>query len=221
MRKPILFSISGGLTLWSLGRLISWLEAPVNGRMFYATIDRLLAVAMFAEISLITIQTYRGVRSHFNVASTIDSRIEYAMTGLITVVVLIVIFLTIQCFYSLKLPKDWLLATRSGMIFLLLSCAIGFVISWWGHHQINQGAAPEIVGNAGVAKFPHGVALHAIQLLPLLAWINGRLRFCEKRSMILVSLAIALTTLMLLYSIVQTLAGHSRWDAGWLLNSFN
>jgi hypothetical protein len=73
-----------------------------------------------------------------------------------------------------------------------------------------KGASHELWGKAGVLKFPHGVALHAIQLLPIVAWIARRLKVIN--SLQIVRSALASQIVFLGYAVWQTSQGRDRFD---------
>ncbi len=79
LRKPALFGISGGLTVWSL----AWVIANLPARRHDAWLTRALSWALLVEVSLITLQYWRGVASHFNHTTTLDGIIERTMLVLI------------------------------------------------------------------------------------------------------------------------------------------
>jgi len=94
----------------------------------------------------------------------------------------------------------------------MVSCLIGFAILFHGNAQVTAGNDPSIYGKAGVTKFPHGVAIHTLQLFPLACWLMTKLGLpIEQRTRLIVYL-IASTTTLLLFSIIQTLSGQSRFD---------
>ena len=59
-------------------------------KLYPHRLDRLIACAMagglLLEVGLITVQQWRGVRSHFNRTTTFDASIEVIMLGLILLV---------------------------------------------------------------------------------------------------------------------------------------
>ena len=170
-RKPILFGISTGMTLWSLG----WLAKNLKRSRLDSTIGWIVSVSLVLEVALITLQRWRGTASHFNHATTIDEVIDFSMLGLICIAFLGICYFGVRCFGKLKLDADYRFALRAGMGFLVVSCLIGFVISIYGYERIAEGLSPEKVGKAGVLKFPHGIAIHALQMLPLAAWVMRRI----------------------------------------------
>jgi hypothetical protein len=63
-----------------------------------------------------------------------------------------------------------------------------------------------------VPKFPHGVVIHAVQWLPVLAWALRRAGIAAAGRVWLVAMASAGSTLFLIYALVQTALGRSRFD---------
>ena len=90
----------------------------------------------------------------------------------------------------------------------MASCLIGFVILFYGNSQAAIGANPSTFGQAGVTKFPHGVAIHAIQMLPLFCWLMAKIGVCLQRRTRITGFLIAATTTFLMFSLVQTLSGN-------------
>ncbi len=134
------------------------------------------------------------------------------MTYLIILATLVLAEFTRRCFVALDAANDLKLAIRGGMAFLMVSCLIGFLILLYGNSQIAIGGDPSTVGQAGVAKFPHGVAIHAIQLFPLLCWLMSKLEIPLNQRFRITALCIASTGTFLVFSLFQTLNGKSRFD---------
>jgi hypothetical protein len=209
-RKPILFGISGGLTSLSLGW--AWTKLP------WRRGDGWLAIstgwALLVEVALIDLQKCRGVASHFNRDTLLDSLLYDAMGVLIVWVTIVAIDLTIRFFRQwVPLPADMLLATQAGLVLLVISCLLGIWVSVNGELRMWAKLEPEQFGAAGVPKFPHGAVIHAIQWLPLLAWAARRAGLSERTRLRLVAAAMLGSSLVLVYALVQTLAGRSRFDA--------
>jgi hypothetical protein len=113
------------------------------------------------------------------------------------------------------MTPDMLLAARAGMVFLVISCGLGIWVSVNGDLRVAAGLEPERYGAAGVPKFPHGAAIHAIQWLPAIAWATRRAGFTPATRRRLVLAATLATAAMLVFSLVQTLTGHARFDVSW------
>jgi hypothetical protein len=207
-RKPILFGISTGITVVSIG----WIYPKLKSRFYDLFTMPVFAIAMVAEVALITLQQWRGVPSHFNRSTNFDSGVDDWMTSLIAFASLVIVDIAIRCFQSLEGTRDIKFSIRSGIVFLVFSIAIGFAISIYGQNATNEGLDPAKFGSEGVTKFPHGVAIHAIQFFPVFAFVLAKLRIAEaQRLRILVVSSIAMG-LMLAFSVIQTLSGKARFD---------
>ena len=209
-RKPILFGISGGLTALSLG----WAWAHLPRRRGDAWLAAATAAALVAEVALIDLQRWRGVASHFNRATPFDAALYDVMTWLILGVTLVIGDLTLRFFLQRpRLSADMLLAARAGLGLLFASCLLGVWTGAQGEIRRAAGLPPETLGAAGVLKFPHGAALHAVQLLPLVAWAAERAGFSIAARTRLVAWSTAGSVLLCGYALAQTLLGRARFDA--------
>jgi hypothetical protein len=208
-RKPILFGISGGLTALSTG----WAWAQLPWRRGDRWLAAATAWALLVEVALIDLQAWRGVASHFNRSTPLDSFLYDAMGGLILFVTVVSIDLTVRFFTQrTTLEPDMLLAARAGLVLLVWSCLLGIWISVYGDIRMAAGQSPETFGRAGVPKFPHGAVIHALQWLPLLAWAARAAGLSARSRVWLVALATLGTALVGGYALVQTLMGRSRFD---------
>lgn len=209
-RKPILFGISGGATAISLG----WAWSKLSERWGDVWLARLTAWALLIEVALIDLQRWRGVASHFNRQTPLDSWLYDVMGGLILVVTAVIIDLTVRwCRARPPVATDMLLAARAGLVLLVVSCLLGIWAGAHGDMQVAAGRPPEIFGAAGVVKFPHGVVIHAIQWLPFVAWAARRAGLGDRTRMLLVAAATAASALLLAYALAQTLGGRPRFGA--------
>ena len=208
-RKPILFGISTGLTSLSLGWVFAALpRSRGDDRVAWAT-----AWALVVEVVLIDVQCWRGVASHFNRATPFDSWLYDAMGALILLATASAAWLTLRCCRTRVFPTaDIRLAARAGLICLLVSAALGVWVSVHGDLRVTAALPPESFGRAGVMKFPHGAVIHALQWLPVLAWLGRRAGIADARRLRLVALATLGTALLGTYALVQTLLGRARFD---------
>jgi hypothetical protein len=160
------------------------------------------------------------VPSHFNRASPFDARVLDAMTALVLWATIGIVDATVRSLRALTLPADLRWAARSGLVLLVVGCAIGVVITLVGDARAEAGLPPERVGAAGVPKFPHGLPLHAVQLLPLYAWGLRRLGAPEPARVRAVGLGAAALGVATAYGAVQVGLGAPRFSpagAGWPL----
>lgn len=206
LRKPALFGISAGLTVWSLAWTISQLKPRSHDRAFAS----FLSGGLLIEVALITVQQWRSVPSHFNHATTLDAIIEFCMLALILLVTAGIAWICLRSSQLRPMSESLALAIRAGLWLLLVSCGLGVMTTILGEVNIARGLSPEVWGAAGILKYPHGAAMHAIQTLPLLSislqWAG------VSRALAIVRLAIAAHVLLLIHAAWQTLSGRARLD---------
>ncbi|WP_167138204.1 hypothetical protein [Diaminobutyricimonas sp. TR449] len=218
-RKPILFGFSFGITAVTIAlfagaiRMRPWLAWAMLGT---------LAVTSVAETALITLQTWRGVPSHFNFTTAFDALVFSAMGAVVSVIALVLVVLTVLTFTSMRdVPGSVKLAIRAGMVLLLVGQALGGMIIAVGIPPVVTGdeaaafgAEGVLFGEAGILKSPHGVAMHALQVLPLLAWLAPVAGLAESRTRRAVLAATIGYTLVLGVSLLQTFTGQAPFALG-------
>lgn len=209
LRKTTLFCISTGLTCWSLG----WIRSYWRDRTYDRAVEALAAVAFIIEISLIGYQNWNGVQSHFNHETQVATWIERVMLIAIVLATLTIVHDTLRCWTEIgiqTLSAPMRRAIRSGMLFLVGSCGIGFLISYLGWYQISQGIEHDRWGAKGALKFPHGATIHAIQSIPAIAWLVTN--YARTLGLLLVNFVIGCHCTLLVYSLAQTFSGRNRWE---------
>ena len=206
-RKPILFCFSSGVTCLSLSwvqRILVWRQKTT------ALLGLLFAVAICIEVTLICVQIWRGVPAHFYASSQIDYLVLESIKFQALLITALIGFFTFATFQKLATTADYAFAARAGMLLLLFSCLLGIAVELHGEWRLMKGLSPELVGRAGLAKFPHGMPMHAIQLLPMVAFVLARLgRPLSQRLYVVRTTALGIVGLTL-YAILQTLFGLPR-----------
>lgn len=158
-RKPMTFGISTGLLFLSLAWVVGLL--PQTRRLMRQV--RVFTALLIAEVTLIDLQQWRGVASHFNTSTPLDGAIFTAMGMLITAAAVLILIWTIALFrHELPTTPAYAFAARAGMVMLNAGNFIGMVI-----------AASE----ATALKPLHGAALHVIQALPVIVWLLARVEY--------------------------------------------
>lgn len=212
-RKPALFGISSGMTVLSL----AWIVRFQTARPIDRWVSRAVALGLLVEVALITLQFWRGVPSHFNHSTALDSLIENSMLCLILLATGGIVWLAGRSRSMFPEEDARSLSIRAGLWLLVIACGLGILIAAVGAANQSAGRSPELVGPAGVLKFPHGAVLHAIQSLPLLAWLLERIG--RPAALAGVRCAVAAHLAFLLYAGWQTAMGRGRADpdgVGWL-----
>jgi hypothetical protein len=168
-RKPIVFGLSIGLLLATIGWVID--RIPIRGRSA-SVIAWILALSSSVEVALISIQTWRGRASHFNVLEGSDAAIFGLMGAAVGFMSLCL--LTVFVWSMVKRPAEKLvrIAVIGGLALVVAGLGLGQWIIELGSAYVERvQAVPDtvLVGEAGVAKFPHALALHGIQVFILYA----------------------------------------------------
>jgi hypothetical protein len=218
-RKPILFGVSGGLTALSLAWVMTLLPRTPGRRR----LGHLFAWAMALEVALITMQRWRGVPSHFNQSSWFDGAVFSLMGLLIALVAAVTGVWTVQVFRRRGLAPDVALAARGGLVLLLIAYGLGGAIIGHGDAVLADDPAADpavigVLGAAGLMRVPHGLALHGMQTLPLLAWLLPWGVAGVPQRARLVQMAAAGHGLVIAFAVVQMLLGRHPLDAPtWLV----
>lgn len=210
-RKPILFGLSAGVTVLSM----AWVFGKLERRRTDSWLLGCFSWAMLVEVSLITMQQWRGTASHFNRATPFDGNVLLGLESLVLVATLVIAIVVWRSWGRLRAGADMVVAIRGGLVLLLLSCVIGVLIVVVGNRQLALGGPPEQFGKGGVLKFPHGVPMHAIQTLPVMVWLLTQLGVDARSRLKAVVGALGSTSLFTVYSLLQTFTGRARFDFWW------
>jgi hypothetical protein len=188
--KPLKFAISISLFLAAMGVLLPALSASPRVRGALAWI---LATTMAVEMLLILAQALRGTTSHFNQHGSLNNAIWKLMALAIVIATLCLVCVTLLS--SIRPLHDetgrrmaplLAFAWRAGLWLLLLAPVSGFAMASSLQHSVgglDVGAGLPFVNWSvvhGDLRVAHFFALHALQLLPILAW--GLLRWTSSTS---------------------------------------
>lgn len=199
-RKPILFGEAFGLTSLSIGWVMTFL--PKRRKLGWLLAGA-FALAAVGEVFLITMQQWRGVPSHFNISTPFNTAVFAVMGMLVVLAEIVILSVALWSFFSLEAPRSLKLAIRFGMVLLAVSQVLGNLI-------IANGG--KIYGVAGAMKVPHSLALHAVQVLPLLAFLLLFTEWSENRRTGLVAVAAVGYAGLIAVAIYQTFSGLAPFD---------
>ena len=172
LRKPATFGLSFGLTLINVTWIASFI--PLKDR------SRGLLIGVFAatctlETLLVSLQTWRGVPSHFNVETPFDAAVARALAFGGFPLVAIITVLTVAVFrHGGALPPPLRLAIRAGFVALAGAQVAGAVMIGTGMRLVFDGDPQRAYTTGGWLKPAHAVLMHGILVLPLLAWLISR-----------------------------------------------
>jgi hypothetical protein len=183
--KPLKFALSISMFLATMGQLLPAVSVAPAVRSALAWV---LASTMVAEMSPIVVQGLRGTSSHFNVQRPLDAVVWSLMVLAIVVatgaLICVVVLATVRPLTDRGgqvLHPLLTFAWRAGAWLLLLAPISGFAMGARLQHSV--GGADGGIGLPfvnwsvlhGDLRVAHFFALHAVQLLPLLAWLSLRL----------------------------------------------
>lgn len=99
-----------------------------------------LGLASVAETALITMQTWRGVPSHFNFATAFDTTVFISMGVLVAIVAGVLVVLTVLSFIAMRpIPPSVKLAIRTGMLLLIAEQILGGTDHYYGSARRRHG----------------------------------------------------------------------------------
>jgi hypothetical protein len=199
--KPAKFGISLAIYTFTL----LWLLSFVRGHnRLVAVVGWVTAIGLLVEQSIIVGQVVRGTASHFNASTTLDL-ILFNIMGAVIVVVWLMGLVTAVLLVRQRLPDAALAwSLRLGIGIALVGMAVAFLMTsinpaqttaaaertqaglprTSGAHSIgvangDGGAGLPILGwstEGGDLRIPHFVGIHAINVLPFVAWALARTR---------------------------------------------
>ncbi|MEV7092488.1 hypothetical protein AB0M80_06555 [Amycolatopsis sp. NPDC051045] len=189
MRKAVTFGLSFGLTLASVAWATSFLT--MRPRLRTALLGA-FAAASVIEVVLVSMQTWRGVPSHFNFETPFDNVVSMTLAAGGGVIILTVVGFTATALVEPGPDAPSLrLAVRAGLVVLLVALATGAVMIGRGVVAARGGDPQPAYTTAGSLKPLHAVAMHAILVLPALAWLLRFTPHPETHRMRIVKTAVA------------------------------
>ena len=213
-RKPTTFGISFGLTTITLAWVAGQLR--ISDRTGWLLLVP-LALADTCEVVWVSVQRWRGVASHFNNDTTLDSLLFLVMGGgAIAVAATVILVMTVLAFTAMRASPSMALAIRAGLLILLVAQVVGGWMIQHGLGPAEEGVTDGLTtfGAAGVMKVPHAVAIHGIQVLPALAWLLSFAALPEPRRVGLVRIAALGYVALVVVSVLQTASGVAPFDVG-------
>jgi hypothetical protein len=183
--KPCKFAFSFGLYAATWAWMLSLQRRHVRlGR----ALGTVAAVACTAEVGVVFVQTIRGHRSHFNVATPLDAAMWAIMGASIVVLWVANLLGAVLLMRERRADRPALWAVRFGTVITLVGMAIAFLMTWGtdeqranrpmriiGAHSVgvpDGGPGMPVTGwstTGGDLRVPHFIGVHGLQVLPLFA----------------------------------------------------
>jgi hypothetical protein len=194
--KPAKFAISTSIYCLTLAWVFNYITP---GTRFAKVFAWTIAIVVVLEVAIIDVQAARGVTSHFNDSTPLDARLFTIMGIAIIVLWMASIGIAILLFRQRFADSALGWALRLGMAITVAGSAVGGLmlrppppqpgmVRTEGAHTVGApdgGPGLPVTGwstGHGDLRVPHFLGLHAIQVIPLLAWILGRRRSEQQRT---------------------------------------
>ncbi|MFG2606971.1 hypothetical protein ACGFT2_26035 [Streptomyces sp. NPDC048514] len=180
-RKPVTFGLSFGVTLIAITWVTSYLRTDARLR---SALLLVLAADCVVEVGGITLQAWRRVPSHLNMETRFDTAVSMTLAvGGGVLVALLSVFAVASFQRRPAGPPGMPLAVRSGFALLMVALASGAAMIARGVVLTRAGHQEAAYHSTAPLKPLHGLSLHAVLVLPLLArvlsvtsWSPGRRR---------------------------------------------
>jgi hypothetical protein len=179
LRKPATFGMSFGVTLITITWVSSYLRLGDRARTILLSV---FAAACVLETELVSLQAWRGVPSHFNIETPVDAVIAQLLAAGGATLVAIIAALTFLSFRATPAtPAAMRVAIRTGFVVLLASMVTGALMIAKGMSLVFTGDPQAAYLTGGSLKPTHAVTMHAVLVLPALAWLLPLTGWNEQR----------------------------------------
>ena len=225
--KPAKFAVSITIYTVTLAWIFTLLPEWVRTRRI---IGWMTAITMLIEIAIIGGQARRGTTSHFNVGTVFDGVLFTIMGLAIFVQTISTVAVAVALWRHRFEDRAMGWALRFGMVITIVGALTGGLMTRPTTAQLEAARAGERMTIAGAhtvgapdggpgltgtgwstdhgdLRVPHFVGLHALQALPLVALVLGRLRITQKARQRLVLAAAASYTGLYVILLTQALRG--------------
>ncbi|MCU1385829.1 MAG: hypothetical protein JWL71_4526 [Acidobacteria bacterium] len=224
--KPAKFAISTAIYVFTLAWIFTFLP---DRRRLAARVGWTTAVVVVFEVAVIALQAARGTTSHFNVGTPGDAILFGAMGLAILVAWGAAIALTVALFRYRFGDEAFGWALRLGMLLTVIGQATGGLmtnptpaqlaaartarITVAGAHTVggpDGGPGLPVTGwsrEYGDLRVPHFIGMHAIQLLPAIAWLLLPIGSAAARKRAVIAAA-GMYAALFAALLIQALNGH-------------
>jgi hypothetical protein len=211
LRKAATFGLSFGLTLATVAWATSLLSMRESAR---TVLLRVFTVASVVETVLVSMQAWRGVPSHFNFETPFDNVVAMTLAvGGGVIIITALGFAAATVVGTGAMSPSIRLAVRSGFLTLLVALGIGAVMIARGVVEARGGQAELAYTTAGELKPVHAVAMHAILVLPGMAWLLRFTGWDERVRMWLVGAGAGGYLVLTAVVAIESFAGQSPFAA--------
>jgi hypothetical protein len=207
LRKAATFGLSFGLTLAT----VAWVThlIPLAGRARTVLLGAFTGVSV-VETTLVSMQAWRGVPSHFNFQTGFDTAVSMTLAAGGFVIIATIVGITLAAFRAGgRQTPAMRLALRFGFGTLVVALALGAAMIATGSVAA-RGPNPSVAyETAGFLKPAHAVTMHAILVIPALAWLLSFTRWSENQQTNIVRLSIVGYATMSVVVIIESITHTS------------
>lgn len=176
-RKPMSFGLSFGLTLATIVWVLS--QVPLR-RDTRARLLTAFTAACALEVTVITVQAWRRLPSHFGVEGDGVGQALGIVAAVGAVSILVTMF--VATYLTLRpnpeVAPSMRLALRVGFLTLLVALLLGaYMLARGMVLARGQGDVPGAFAFTAGLKYGHAATMHGVLILPALAWL---LRFTDR-----------------------------------------
>jgi len=202
--KPFKFAFSTFLYSWAMAWYCHYLQSFNTAQFSWSVI-----VLLGFEIMYIALQAGRGQLSHYNLSTPLYSVLYSLMAIAATAVTLYTAYIGILFFRQpfSELPEAYVWAIRLSIVLFVVFSLEGFVMGSKLTHTIggpdSEAGIPVLNWSTryGDPRIAHFIGMHALQLLPFLAYYVIR----NTKGIIIISV---LYTVLAVFALVQALKGR-------------
>lgn len=203
--KPLKFILSSAIYIPTFLWMLSLVQAQKpQHRRWVQIAANVTALGFLIENILITLQAIRGIPSHFNMTSALDSAIFSVMGITITIVAFMNLLLGIWLLFQSLPNRTIAWGIRLGVFISFVGMIVAFLMTMPTSSQMVQiqtGSMPAAIGahsvgvedggpglpivgwstTGGDLRVAHFIGLHGMQILPLLGLFLSRRRSLNQR----------------------------------------
>jgi hypothetical protein len=168
-RKPFTFGVSFGLTLIAVAWVTSYVRVGERRRSVLLT---LFAADCVLEVAGITVQAWRHVPSHFDMETPANTAVAMSLAfGGAVLFVVLGSFAAAAFRHPADGPAGMQVALRAGFAMMSVGLLSGAAMIARGVVDTRTGHQQAAYHSTGALKPLHAVSLHALLVLPALAWL--------------------------------------------------
>lgn len=178
--RPMQLTASIAVYVWTIAWFTRYIRRP---RPAMKIVSVVIALSMVVESTCILLQGARATPSYLHFATDFDAAVFQTMGVMIGVnLLMVVVVLFLFSRPTLRLPPVYLWGIRAGIVLFLVGGAIGGMMIVRGGHTAGAPdggpGLPLLNGSTvgGDLRIAHGLALHALQILPLIGYLLSRWR---------------------------------------------